>query len=271
MKKSTSSKILIIALALIMAFVFTACSSSSGSKEASGSAEGAKVYKVIMEPTFPPFDTTDENGELAGFDVDMMNAIAADQGFEIEFAQMEFGALIPAIEAGNADIIASGMNAEDPERQKKVDFTDTYYDSGLVVMVKVDNDTITGIDSLTPDMKVASQTGTTGADACQELADNGKVAEAVILDGFDTCVLQLKTDSVQAVIIDAPVAASYMKQQSGEFKTVGDVLNAESYGMAVQKGNDELREKLNAGLKNIVENGTFAELCEKWEMANKFE
>ena len=250
MKKSI--KVLVAIMALCLATVFMA-----------GCGQ-ADVYKVITEPTFPPFDTTDENGEITGFDMDLMQAIADDQGFDVEFESMGFDALIPAIQAGNADIIAAGMNAMDPDRQKKVDFSETYYDSGLVVLVKEDNNSIKSINDLTPDMKVASQIQTTGGDKANELAKAGKIKEAVILDQFDTCVLQVISGDVQAVIIDKPVAAQYIKKQPGKVKMVGDTLNAESYGFAVAKGNTELLDKINAGLKNMIDNGTYDELYDKW-------
>ena len=85
-----------------------------------------------------------------------------------------------------------------------------------------------------------------------------------ILKGFDECVLQLQNGDSDAVIIDEPVAKGYMKMKEGEFKAVGDTINAERYAMAVAKGNSELQEKLNTGLKNIIESG-------KWEIANMYE
>ena len=266
--KKTITLITILALCVCMAIGMTAC---GGSGEG-GSESGSETYTVLMNPDFPPFDTTDaESGELDGFDVDMVNAIAEDQGFSVEWKSMEFDSLIPALEAGNGDIVASGMNGDVPERQEKVDFTDPYYKSGLVVMVKADNDTINGEDDLTADMRVASQSGTTGADEVNRLKDEGQIGEAVILKGFDECVLQLQNGDSDAVIIDEPVANGYMKMKEGEFKAVGETINAERYAMAVAKGNSELQEKLNTGLKNIIDSGKFAEICEKWEVANMYE
>lgn len=254
MKKS----IIAILLAFVLVFSITACGSSSD-------AEGdVPVLKVGTEPTFPPFDTTDDDGNIAGFDMDLITAIGEDQGFDVEFVNLSFDGLIPALKAGNIDIVAAGMNKEDPERQKQVDFTEAYYDSQLFVAVTIDNDTINGIDDLTSDMKVAAQTGTTGADKVTELANDGTIAEAVILDGLDTCMMQLLNGDVAAVINDKPVTEVYMKNQPDKIKMVGEALNAESYGFAVQKDNTELLEKLNTGLQNMKDNGTFDELIEKW-------
>lgn len=261
MMKANLKKIMAAALIAAMAFSMAACGGDDQDGEEGGNVP---TYTAVTEATFPPFDTVDEDGNVIGFDMDLMNAIAEDQGFKVTYTDMEFDSLIPAVQAGNADMITAGMNAEDEARREKVDFSDTYYDSGLVVVVKEDNETITGIDDLTADMKVASQIGTTGADSVNGLFNDGKIKEAVILNGFDTCMLQLINGDVSAVIIDKPVAQAYINKQADKVKMVGETLNAESYGFAVQKGNTELLDKINAGLKNMKENGTYDKLVEKW-------
>ncbi|MGN0709259.1 MAG: transporter substrate-binding domain-containing protein, partial [Anaerovoracaceae bacterium] len=147
-----------------------------------------------------------------------------------------------------------------------VDFSKRYYKSGLIVMVKKDNKTIKSINDLTPSMKVASQTATTGADKAQALEKKGKIKKAVILDGFDTCVMQLQNGDVDAVIIDVSVGKVYMKKHPNKFKAVGKVLNAERYGIAVKKGNKTLLKKINKGLNAIIKDGTYEKLCEKWDL-----
>ena len=255
MKKS----IIAVLLTMVLAFSLAACGGSDDAES------GDKVvYKVGTEPTFPPFDTTDDDQNIVGLDMDLIKAIGEDQGFDVEFENLSFDGLIPALKAGNIDIVAAGMNKDDPERQEQVDFSDAYYESQLYVVVPVDNDSITSVDDLTPDMKVAAQTGTTGAGKVKELKEEGKIKEAVILDGLDTCMMQLINGDVSAVINDKPVNEAYMSKQPDKIKMVGEALDAENYGFAVQKGNTELLEKINAGLKNIKENGTFNELVDKW-------
>lgn len=255
----------IIAVLLIVALAFSLAACGGGDSEENTSGDSEKVtYKVGTEPTFPPFDTTDEEQNIVGLDMDLIKAIGEDQGFEVTFENLTFDGLVPALKAGNIDIIAAGMNKDDPERQKQVDFSDAYYESKLMVAVTEDNNTIKSVDDLTPDMKVAAQTGTTGATKTQELADERKIAEAVILDGLDTAMMQLLNGDVQAVINDKPVTEAYMKKQPDKIKMVGEPLNAENYGFAVQKGNTELLEKINAGLANIKEDGTFDKLVDEW-------
>ncbi len=258
-------KIAALGLACVMVFSFAACggSDANGSADAQGSSDKV-VYKVGTEPTFPPFDTTDDQGNIVGFDMDLITAIGEDQGFEVEFSNLQFDSLIPALNSGQIDIIAAGMNGEDPERREQVDFSTPYCDSGLVVAVRSDNTTINSVDDLTPDMKVAAQIGTTGADMATELKESGKIADAVILNGLDTAMLQLINGDVQAVINDRPVTQAYINKQPDKIKIVGETMNAEAYAIAVKKGNAELLEKINTGMQNLKDNGKFDEIFNQW-------
>lgn len=253
----------IVAVLLAMVLVFSLAACGGGEEEAAKDADTV-TYKVGTEPSFPPFDTTDEEQNIVGLDMDIMKAIGEDQGFEVTFESLTFDGLIPALKAGNIDIVAAGMNKDDKDRQKQVDFSDAYYESKLMVAVTKENNKIKSVDDLTADMKVAAQTGTTGANKVQELADKGKIAEAVILDGLDTAMMQLLNGDVVAVINDKPVTEAYMSKQPDKIKMVGKPLNAENYGFAVKKGNKELLDKINAGLANIKEDGTFDKLVDKW-------
>ncbi len=253
MKKSKMIKVIATAVMLVAMLGLTACEGKS-----------SDTLTAVTEPTFPPFDTTDKDGNIEGFDMDLLNAIAKDQGFKVEYKALEFDALIPAIQSDQADIIAAGMNAMDPARQKKVDFSNTYYDSGLVVMVKNDNTTINGPDDLTSDMKVAAQIGTTSEDKVNEFKKESKIGSAVILNKNTDAILQLENGDVDAIILDLPVANSFIKKKPDKLKKVGEVMNAESYGFAVKKGNKELQEKINKGLANVKKDGTYDKLYKKW-------
>lgn len=252
-------KILLGAILLTLVLSMTACGDDNQEDT------GVTTYKVAMEPTFPPFDTIDANDpeKLAGFDVDLMEAIAEDQAFELEWVNMGFAGLIPALKSGNIDIIASGMNASD-ERKQEIDFSETYYDSGLVVAVKDDNDTIKGLDDLKGDMKAGGQIGTTGADLCQKLKAEGKVKEAKIYDSLDVAVSDLANGNIEVLINDLPVTKAYMEAMPGKIKIVGETLNAEAFGFGVRKDEKELLDKLNKGLNKLKENGKFDEIYAKW-------
>ncbi|MCC8061165.1 MAG: basic amino acid ABC transporter substrate-binding protein [Clostridiales bacterium] len=247
----------VVSLGILMVLSVTAC---GGSKK---QEDEAVVYTAVTEATFPPFDTVDEAGNIVGFDMDLMNSIGEDQGFTVEYVDMAFDSLIPAVQAGNADMIAAGMWADDPERQKLVDFV-IYYESGSVLLTRTDDDRITDLDSLTVDMKVASQLGSNYADELTVLQEEGKIAEAVILDGFDMCVLQLTNGDVDAIYVGYEIAKAYMNSSNGKLKIASDILNSEQLGFAVKKGNEELLEKIATGLENVKASGKYDELIEKW-------
>ena len=257
MKKKSLVMLLIVAMIATMALALSAC---GGSEE-----ETAETLKVVTEATFAPFEyTEDGSDDIIGFDVDMMNAIAEDQGLNIEFVNLEFDSLIPALESDQGDIICAGMNKLAGDRAEKADFGDTYFESDLMLLVTKDSK-LTGIDAVTKDMKLASQIGTTGGDYVQELADKGKIAEGVVLNQWTDCYMQLQNGDVQGVIVDKPVGEAYLNSNSDKAKFAGESFgDHEEYAFAVKKCNTELLDKLNTGLANLKESGKFQELVDTW-------
>lgn len=257
-------KMFILLLAMIMIFSFTACGNEAVEEEnPQEGAEEAKVFIVGTEPTFPPFEFTDEEtGEITGFDIDLIKAIAEDQGFEVEVQNLGFDGLIMAVQSGSIDIIASGMTITE-EREGNVDFSTPYINAGLALAVLEGNDEIAGADDL-EGKKVAVQIGTTGASKAQELYDEGIIKEIVTLNTVDVVMMELINGNVDAVINDLPVTQAYMSKQEGQIKLVGEPLNSEAYGFAVQEGNAELIEMINQGLQNVIDNGTYDTIQAKY-------
>lgn len=253
------TKIGVAILCLIMTGLLGACS---------GGSDG-KTYTVSTEPTYPPFDTTNKDGEVTGFDMELMEAIAEDQGFKVKFQTLEFDALIPALQSGNTDVVIAGMMVTD-KRKEEVDFSDPYYETGVSILVKKDNTTITDWNSFTATSgyKVAVQTGTTCAESAERLKKEGKISEVVTLNQVTTALEQLKNGDVDAVLVDKPVGAEIQSDQADSFKLVGgiDPENQGEFAIAVKKGDSELQKKINAGLKNLKENGKYDELCKKWKI-----
>ena len=264
--KNNANKSKAAILLLIMMLAFCTLAGCSGGENEGGDQAGGQetvTYIAATEPSYAPFDSTDADGNIVGFDMDLLDAIGEDQGFKVKYQAFEFDAIIPAIQAGNADIIAAAMNVTE-DRAEKVDFSDAYYNSGKVLLVKLDNDEITSIDDLTADMKVAAQISTWESEYIQELAAAGTISEAVILNQTTDCVLQLQNGDVQAVIMDAPVAEYYENNYKDEIKQLDTLLEPSPMAFAVAKGNSELLEKINAGLANVKESGVYDELKEKW-------
>lgn len=216
-------------------------------------------YSVALEATFAPFEFRDmKTGEFTGFDIDLIKAIGQVEGFDVDIKEMGFDGIITALQTNNVDLAISGISIDD-ERKKAVDFSLPYYQSGLVVAVKTDNNTIKGFDDL-KGKKIAVQINTTSAKEAKKIPD-AKVTE---LDKVPDMFLELKNGGVDAVVNDLPVTAYYIKQGNNDVKIVGDILSAEYYGIAIPKGKTEVLQKINDGLKTLKANGQYAELYKKW-------
>lgn len=235
-----------------------------GDAETAGDAEAGDVVVVGTNAMFEPFEFQDGSGNIEGFDIDLMTAIGESQGFSIEINDMGFDALTGAIQNGSIDVIASGMSIT-PDRLKAVNFTKPYMDASLGIVVPEDNSDINNSDDLAGKV-VAAQIGTTGADAAQELADEGVVAEVKIYDNFNTCVQALLNGEIDAIINDMPVNQAYMERQPGNVRIAGEPFVVDFYGLAVAKDNEELLQRLNDGLDAIIADGTFEELCKKYDL-----
>ena len=184
------------------------------------------------------------------------------RNFGAKTIESGFDGLVPAVESGTIDIVASGMTIT-PERAKKISFSDPYINAGLALAVPVSDNVTKGVDDL-QGKTVGVQIGTTGAMKVKELAEQGKVGRVVTFNTIDMAMLDLQNGGVDAVINDLPVTKVYVAKQPGKVKIVGDAITSESYGFAVSKKNAELLQKINAGLHNLRENGDYDYLMSKY-------
>lgn len=256
-----------IAVLMLAAFsMATLAGCGGGAKKEGATTEksGDNTVVVGTNPVFEPFEFQDGAGVIQGFDIDLMTAIGEDQGFKVEVKSMEFDALTGAIKNGSIDVIASGMSIT-PERKEAVSFSKPYMDASLGIVVDIVNEDIKSEADL-KDKVVSAQIGTTGAMACEELVAKGGAKEVKLFDNFSTCIQSLKTGSVDAIINDMPVNQAYMSRHEGEVKILGEPFVADYYGLAVGKENTELLTKIDTGLDNLIKNGKYQELCEKYNL-----
>ena len=157
-------KVMTLAAASIAAVTLLAVCGGS-TEQSAGGAKGDKTLIVGTEPTFPPFEFT-ENDKDVGFDIDLAQAICDKLGYKMEVKNLGFDALIPALKSGQIDIIAAGMDATE-ERKKQINFTDVYYQGGYTIVVPVGNTDITGYDSIAG-KTVGAQVGSKAADCLSE-------------------------------------------------------------------------------------------------------
>ena len=217
------------------------------------------VLRVGSETTFPPFEFT-EGDKYVGFDVDLSEAIAKKLGLKMEFKSMGFDALIPAVQSGDIDMIAAGINAT-PEREKVLDFSDVYFDQGgFITVVRKDNTTIHNMDELAGHT-VGAQIGSVPADMAKKIP-NTTVKE---IDSNSNIFMELKAGTIDGAIIDNAVAMYYLKQGADQdLKLVGEPTKAEGTVLGVKKGNKELQEAVNKALKELKEDGTYQKIYDKW-------
>lgn len=237
---------------------------TAGQAVASAGTVNEKVYVIGTEPYFPPFEYADANvsSEIIGFDVDLMNAIAADQGFKVEWKDLEFDALIPALQSGQIDIIVSGMTIT-AEREEAVDFTEPYINAGLALAVAADNEEIKSVDDL-KDKVAAVQQGSTGSQEAEKLKAEGKIGDIIYLAHVNDIILNIQNGRADFTINDLPVTQAYMSQNPGVIKIVDDEITSDAYGFAVKTGNTELLTMLNQGLENVKKDGTYDQIMDKY-------
>ena len=151
------------------------------------------------------------------------------------------------------------------KRLESIDFTDSYFDAGLIVAVPEANTDVTSYEDLGGKV-LAAQIGTTGASWAQEMKEKNPKTEVKIFDGIGEAFMELEKGGADAVINDFAVTDYYIKTAGqGKVKMVGEMFSAdEQYGLGVKKGNTEVLELLNEGLQKIKDNGKYDEVYQKW-------
>ena len=250
-----SKKLTAMAMVAVMAMGVTAC---GGSEPA---ADGEKTYIIATDTTFAPFEFQNEAGEFVGIDLDLLAAIAEDQGFNYELQALGFNAAVQALEAGQADGVIAGMSITDA-RKEKFDFSEAYFDSGVVMGIAADNEEIKSYEDLAG-KKVAVKIGTEG----QAFAESIKAEygfETVTFDDSSAMYMDVTVGNSAACFEDYPVLGYGITQGIG-LKMVTDKEQGSSYGFAVGKGiNTELLDMFNTGLANLKENGKYQEILDTY-------
>ncbi len=246
----------------LLAFSLAACGNSAAPADnaASGGQTGKK-YVFATDATYPPFEF-EKDGKYVGIDIDLINAIAKEEGFEVEVKPMDFKGIIPGITSKQLDGAIAGISITD-ERKKVVDFSEPYYQAGLALVVRGDNETIKSPEDL-KGKTIAIKKGTTGAKFADEL---GKKHGATVkyFDDTPSMFQEVVNGNADATLEDYPVIAYKIAVDKGSnLKIVGDRLNGDFYGIAVAKGNEELLNKINSGLKKLKDSGKYDEIVKTY-------
>jgi putative lysine transport system substrate-binding protein len=259
MKKLTA----LIALALALPLGLAACGGSGDEGGSNGDGDGAKVLRVGMEAAYAPFNWTqkdDSNGAVkidgggwaGGYDVQMAKLVARHMGREIVVVKTSWDGLIPALQSGKIDMIVAGMSPTE-ERKEAIDFSDDYYASDVVIVVKKDSP-LAGATSLADfkDAKITAQISTIHYD--QYLDEIPGVNKQTALQDFPTMILAVKSNKVDGYISERPGALSAVASNPDlafvEFGEGQGFQARPSIAIGLKKGS-ELVKQVNEALASI--------------------
>jgi polar amino acid transport system substrate-binding protein len=214
-----------------------------------------RVLVVGTDAAYAPFESQNEKGEIVGFDIDLVRAVAQKAGLEVKFVNTPWEGIFNALAQGDRDLLVSSITITD-ERKQTLDFSDPYFDAHQLIAVK-QSAKVTRFADL-KSLKVGVQTGTTGDDVVSKLL--GKNSTQVRrFESAPLAIKELEAGGVDAVVIDNGVLVNYTANNPGSnLRVINDAaFQAERYGIAVRKGNADLLAKINKGLADIRADGTY--------------
>ena len=222
-----------------------------------------KTYKIATDTVFKPFEYTDANGDFVGIDVDILAAIAEDQGFSYELNSLGWDSAIAACQAKQADGMIAGASITDERKESGWIFSDGYFNATQSMTVKDDSD-ITGFADL-EGKAVGVKTGTQGATYAESLMDEYGFSITYYEDS-PTMYQAVTGGQVVACFEDTPIMAASIQDGALPLKILDETANEGApYGFAVfNEDGQELIDLFNAGLANIIANGKYEEIVAKY-------
>lgn len=281
-KESTyMKKLIVMSMIACMAFSMTACGSkeapatdapaaegteapAEGAEEADAAAPaGDKVWIIATDTVFKPFEYTDENGNFVGVDVDILAAVAEDQGFEYDLQSLGFDSAVLAVEAGQADGLIAGASITDKRKESGWLFSEPYFDATQTFAVAEGSD-IKSFEDLNG-KTVAVKNATEGQTFAEEIKEQYGF-EVKVLPDSATMYQEVASGNSAACVEDTPIMEASIKTGNVNLQIVEGMQNeGSSYGFAIMnKDNQKLLDMFNAGLANIKENGTYDEIISKY-------
>lgn len=269
--KSKALKAAAVALSCALAVAclgLAACGgSNSGSDGSSSGNVSSGSYKLVesgkltvgSDLDYKPMEYLDGD-KPAGFGVDMTQEICNRLGLEMNFlSPQNFDSLITQVNGGTSmDVAVSSITIND-EREELVDFSTPYYDSNLAIVTLASSDIASASDL--SGKPVGAQSGSTGEEWAKEnLGDSSYTPYT----GPTDALTALRAGKIQAVVLDAPVASDYVKEDVGTYKLVDEIATGEQYGIAINKDNPELKKAIDSALADMQADGTLDKLKNKW-------
>ncbi|OUO61691.1 ABC transporter substrate-binding protein [Collinsella sp. An271] len=272
MKRSRLFTMLAATAALVCAFALAACGGSpasdepadSGSAAASGADNSADITELIVgfDQAYPPYGFVGDDGEFTGFDLDLAAEVAQRCGWEVTYEPIDWDAKDTLLDSGAISCIWNGFTMEG--REDDYTFSEPYMLNGQVVVVKADSGiesfddlagktVITQVDSAALDVLEGDQ-----ADLAATFASLEQIGE------YNTAFMQLESGAVDAVACDLSIAEYQMAANPDAYAQLPDMLSEEHYAVGFKKGNQQLADKVTETLREMDEDGTIEELCNKY-------
>ena len=238
-----------------------------GVDEGTGLAKEGK-FVVGFDAEYPPYGYMDESGEYTGFDLEMAQALADLNGWELVKTPINWDSKDMELDSGSIDCVWNGFTINN--REDLYTWSKPYVDNSQVMIVSEDS----GIKTLADlkDKTVGVQAASAALELLQDpegqkdLADTFKTLQE--FPDYNSAFVELQAGAIDAVAMDIGVAQYQIKSRGEGFTIVEETLNSEQYGVGCKLGNEALRDKINAGLDELVKNGTFDELAEKYELSD---
>jgi polar amino acid transport system substrate-binding protein len=248
-------------------FLLTIVLSAACQRSTPGPQAGSPPLRIGMEMKYPPFEMRDAQGQPAGVAVDLGRALGKALGREVEFSDLPFNGLIPALKTGQVDLVISSMTATD-ERRQSIDFSDPYLKTGLCLLVNAGNDIQSAADLDKPGRKVAVVKATTGhLWATQQL----KQATPLVLGEESAAALEVSQGKADAFIYDQMSTLRNWLKYRDTTRAILKPFKEESWAVALAKGSDDLRLKVNAFIADYRSKGGFERLGDQWLKEQKTE
>lgn len=246
----------LLLLMIVAILVLAGCQSTT-----QDDSTAKEPLKVGMELKYPPFETKDENGKPAGASVMLAEALGVYLDREIEIVETDYSSLIPALEQGNIDLIISSMTIT-PAREEVVDFSNPYTNSQLMMLVYKDSKVMSPDDLNDPDVIIASKTGTIGALWAAEYAPKAQIKN---IDEEASAVLEVAQGNADVFIYDPLSIIRHHDNYPDTTRAVLEPLpNTKGWGIALRKGEDELKGQLNDFIEKAKTDGTYEKIREKY-------
>ena len=255
-------KKLFLTAGLLVSMLFTGCGGDSGS------TNNAATDKIIvgLDDEYPPMGFKNENNEIVGFDVDLAKEATKRMGAEVEFKAIDWSSKEAELKSGRINVLWNGLDIT-PERQENMLFSDPYMDNRQIIFVRTGDDQGIRAEADLAGKAVGTQAGSTAESYITSNADlQNSFLEFKTYGDYISAFMDLENGRLDAVVCDEIVGRYYMAKHPDALQAIGDVTVGEvsQFGIAFDKGNTELRDKVQKAFDEIVADGTATKISEEW-------